>query len=92
MDAKYFNHAAAVQGIVHSIVEAGVMVISGINPQKPFNNREKTMLSTLNVGGSIVNTVKLKGFTSAILPKEWVNIVVTNLSITEVGGFEVFLK
>ena len=92
LDAKYFTHASASLGIMHSIVEAGVMVISGINPKKPFTNREKTMLSILNVGGSIVNTVKLNGFTSAILPKEGVNLIVTNLRITEAGGFEVFLK
>jgi hypothetical protein len=53
---------------------------------------EKTILSILNVGGSSANTIRVNGFTSIILPKEWVNIVVTNLSITDEGGFEVFMK
>jgi len=92
LDAKYFTHAAPGVGIVHAIGQAGVMTISGINHLKPFANTEKAMLSILNVGGSAANTVKVNGFTSAILPVGWVNIVVTNLSDTDAGGFEVFMK
>ena len=92
LDIKYFTHAAPTPGVVHTIVEAGVMVLSGINPTKPFTNIEKPILSILNVGGSIANAIRVNGFTSEILPKEWTNIVVTNLSGTDPGGFEVFSK
>ena len=92
LDEKYFTHAAPSVGIVHTIVVAGVMVLSGINPLRPFTNTEKAMLSILNIGGSAANTINVNGFTSAILPKEWVNIVVTNLSITDAGRFEVFMR
>ena len=92
LDAKYFTRAAPGVGIAHGIVEAGEMTLSGINPLKPFANTEKAMLSILNVGGSAANTVRVNGFTSAILPATWVNVVVTNLSTTDAGGFEVFMK
>lgn len=92
LDLKYFTHAAATPGIVYTIAEAGVLIISGINPKKPFTNMEKTILSILNVGGNIANAIRVNGFTSAHLPKEWVNILVTNLSVTDAGGFEVFMK
>ena len=92
LDLKYFTRAAASLGIVNSIGEGVVMVLSGINPNKPFANTEKTMLQILNVGGSSANAIRVNGFTSAHLPKEWVNIVVTNLSTTDAGGFEVFMK
>ena len=92
LDEKYFTHATPTPGIVHAITEAGVMTLPGINPLKPFTNTEKAILSILNVGGSSANAVRVNGFTSAILPKEWVNIVVTNLSATDAGGFEVFMK
>ena len=92
LDIKYFTHAAAAAGVVHAIVEAGVMVLSGINPVKPFTNMEKPILSVLNVGGSIANAIRVNGFTSTHLPKEWTNIIVTNLSGTDPGSFEVFMK
>ena len=92
LDIKYFTHAAATPGVVHAIVEAGVIVLSGINPKKPFTNLEKPILSILNVGGNIANAIRVNGFTSEHLPKEWTNIVITNLSSTDAGGFEVFMK
>lgn len=92
LDTKYFTHAASAAGIVHAIAEAGVMILSGINPKKPFTNMESPILSILNVGGSIANAIRVNGFTTVHLPKEWVNIVVTNLSATDAGGFEVFMK
>ena len=92
LDLKYFTHTAAGVGIVHAIVEAGVITLSGINPKKTFTNMEKPILSILNVGGNIANAIRVNGFTSAILPIEWVNIVVTNLSTMDPGGFEVFMK
>jgi len=92
LDAKYFTHTPASAGIVHAIVEAGVIGLSGINPLRTFTNTEKAMLSILNVGGSAANTVRVNGFTSVVLPATWVNVVVTNLSSTDAGGFEVFMK
>ena len=92
LDEKYFTHAPASVGTVHAIAEAGVIALSGINALKAFANTEKTMLSILNVGGSAANTVRLNGFTSVVLPATWVNVVVTNLSSTDAGGFEVFMK
>lgn len=92
LDIKYFTHTTAGVGVVHAIVEAGVITLSGINPNKPFTNMEKTILSILNVGGSIANAIRVNGFTSEHLPKDWLNIVVTNLSTTDAGGFEVFSK
>jgi hypothetical protein len=92
LDGKYFTHAAPGAGITHAIVEAGVITLPGINPGKPFTNTEAPVLSILNVGGSAANTVRVNGFTSVVLPATWVNIIVTNLSTTDPGGFEVFMK
>ena len=92
LEGKYFTHAASSVGIVHSIVEVGVIALSGINALKPFTNKEKALLSVLNVGESAAKTVTVNGFTSVMLPATWVNIVVTNLSTTDTGGFEVFMK
>lgn len=92
LDTKYFTHAAPSAGVVHVIAEAGVIGLSGINALKIFTNTEKAMLSILNVGGSAANTVRVNGFTSVVLPATWVNVVVTNLSTTDAGGFEVFMK
>jgi len=92
LDAKYFVHSAPVAGIVHTIDIGGEMTLSGINAMKLFTNTEKTTLSILNVGGSATYAVRVNGFTSTHLPKEWVNVVITNLSITDAGAFNVFMK
>ena len=92
LDVKYFTHATPSVGVVHAIAEAGVITLSGINALKAYTNTGKSVLAILNVGGSAANTVNVNGFTSAYLPKEWVNIVVTNLSITDAGEFEVFMR
>jgi len=92
LDIKYFTHAQASPSVRHTIVPAGIMVLSGTNAAKTFTNTDKTILSILNVGGNIANAIRVNGFISVNLPRLWTNIVVTNLSTTDLGGFELFMK
>ena len=92
LDIKYFTHAAPGVGLLHDIIEGGVQVVSGINPRKPFTNTGKSMLAILNIGGSAADTKRVNGFTTIVLPVDWVNIIITNLSTTDAGEFEVFMK
>ena len=92
LDIKYFTHAPASPSVRHTIVPAGIMVLSGINAHKTFTNTDRTILSILDVGGSNANAIRVNGFISIFLPRLWTNIVVTNLSTTDLGGFELFMK
>ena len=90
--AKYFVRAAPKKAIIFLIIAAGIMTISGLKKGKKFTNSGATILTILIVGGSITLAIKVNPFTSIDLPSGWTNIVVTNLSPTEAGAFEVFVK
>lgn len=91
LDLKYFTHAAAATSTEFTIAMAGLITPGHINPEKPFVNTNKTILSILNVGGKESDRIKVNPFTGAVLPKTWKAIVVTNLSPTDEGTFEVHL-
>ena len=68
------------------------MTIADVKPLTPFVNTDKTILTILNVGGDVDNTLTVNPYESVQLPKGWNNIVVTNLSGTSGGGFAVKMK
>jgi len=90
--AKYFVRAATKKAIIFLIIAAGIMTISGVKTGKKFTNSGATILTILVVGGSITLAIRVNPFTSVDIPPGWTNIVVTNLSPTEAGSFEVFVK
>ena len=92
LDLKYYTRTKPGPGINHSITPDSTIILSGINQLKPFTNTDKTMLSILNVNGKLSDTIKVYGFITTYLPRDWTNIVVTNLSTTDAGAFELFMK
>ena len=54
--------------------------------------RSKTVLTILNVGGDVDNTLTVNPFEAVQLPKGWNNIIVNNLSGTSGGGFSAKMK
>lgn len=89
---KYFTKKAAKVATGYEIKEAGVMTISKVVTEKKLTNKRATVLTFLQVGASIGLTITVNPFTAVGVPKGWTNIVVTNLSQTDPGGFELFVK
>ena len=90
---KYFNSKPGKKKTTgFKIIMSGIIVISNVIPQKPFTNKGGTVLSILNVGGNINDTILLNSFTGKKLPDGWNNIVVTNLSADSGGSFDVFIS
>ena len=89
---KYFSKTKAKKAVDFSIVALGKMTIADVKPLTPFVNTDKTILTILNVGGDVDNTLTVNPYESVQLPKGWNNIVVINLSGTSGGGFAVKMK
>jgi hypothetical protein len=59
---------------------------------KTIVNLGNTILSVLVVGGSVKDTIKVLPFEGIKIPKGWVNVVVTNLSTTSDGSFQIHIQ
>ena len=59
---------------------------------KMFTNKSNAVISILVVGGAVTSTLLVNPFSGVLIPDKWVNIVITNLSTTEVAAYDIFLK
>ena len=69
-----------------------VVTQGGVIPGKMFTSKAKAVLSILVVGGNINDTILVNPFSGVKMPKLWTNIVITNLSGTEPGSYDIFIK
>ena len=91
LTAKYFSKSGT-RAIPtrYEILASGVITLH-VKTQKTFTNVEKTILSIQRVGGNAADAIRVNPFTGVSIPKLWTNIIVTNLSSTDNGAFEVFI-
>lgn len=90
---KYHPHVPGVSDATN--YKLGVSMSAthgGVVHKKVFTNKSKAVLSVLLVGGNVNDTILVNPFSGVILPETWVNIVVTNLSATEPGSYDVFIR
>ncbi len=94
LTAKYFHPSSSGKNgaTKFSIGSGESITISALIAEKIFTNSGSVILSILNVGGIVTNTIRVNPFSGFAIPRGWVNIVVTNLSPTTEGEFEVFIK
>jgi len=89
---KYYTKTKPKKPVDFTIVALGKMTVADVKPLTPFINTDKTLLTILNVGGDVDNTLTVNPFEAVQLPKGWNNIVVNNLSGTSGGGFAAKMK
>ena len=91
--AKYHPHTTGNNESTNFSIGPSVIIKQrGLLTGKVFTNKAKTVLSVLNEGGDIKDALILNPFTGAMIPINWTNVVVTNLSDTLAGSFDVYLK
>ena len=90
--AKYFVKAPVNKGTSYEIAAAGILTIRKVITGKKFTNTKSTVLSILQVGASLASAIKVNPFNAVSIPKAWTNIVVTNLSTTDEGGFDIYVN
>ena len=94
LSTKYFHPSTTGKNgaTKFSIAGAASITISSLIAGKIFTNTGSVILSILNVGGSLANTIRVNPYSGVPIPAGWVNIVVTCLSPTTEGEFEIFIK
>ena len=88
---KYFTKAAPKKATGYFIVALGIMMIGGVKTRKKFVNTGNTVLTILKLDGNISLLIRVNPGMGVNIPLRWTNIVVTNLSATESGSFDLFL-
>lgn len=88
----HYKRGARKTPVSRNMIASSSMVLGGVQPGKPLVNTGKGILSILNVDGNIDNMMKINPSSSEKIPKTWTNIVITNLSATDPGSFDVFMK
>ena len=90
---KYHPHSTGHTNATNFKIGSLVVVTQGgVVPGKMFTSKAKAVLSILVVGGNINDTILVNPFSGVEIPKLWTNIVITNLSGTESGSFDIFIK
>ena len=89
---KYHPHSSHTSGVTNFKINPTVVVTQSVVSGKTFTNKAKAVLSILVVAGNVNDTILVNPFSGVILPEAWNNIVVTNLSTTEEGSFDIFIK
>ena len=88
---KFFTRKSANKATGYFIAALGIMTIGGVKTKKKFVNTGNTVLTFLKVDGNINLLIKVNPGMGVDIPLGWTNIVVTNLSATEAGSFDLFL-
>jgi len=89
---EFFPHSATNTPNSYSIAPASKMEITNIETGKRLVNDGTTMISALVKGGNAANTITIYPGDSILIPKGWVNVVITNISATTSGSFQLFTK
>ncbi len=90
---KYHPHSTGHTNATNFKIGPLVVVTqAGVIPGKMFTSKAKAVLSILVVGGNINDTILVNPFSGVEIPKTWTNIVITNLSGTEPGSYDIFIK
>ena len=89
---EFYTKTPAKPAAAYKVPVSGVFELGGVLTGKVFVNTGEGMLSFLNVNGDVTKTIKVNPGSSAVIPKKWTSIIVTNLSATNIGTFNVFIK
>ena len=89
---KYHPHTVGKTGATNVKIGPLVVITQAVVPRKMFTNKAKAVLSILEVGGNINDAIMVNPFSGVAIPDTWHNIVITNLSGTEPGSFDIFTK
>jgi hypothetical protein len=76
---------------VYELPPSASVTVAKVVTGKMIVNLGNTILSVLVVGGSVNQTIKVLPNEGARIPKGWTNIVVTNLSATSDGSFQIHI-
>jgi hypothetical protein len=88
----HYKHGAKKTASSYSINGGTVIALAGVVTGKTCVNTGNTILSFLVKNGNAINTITVNPKSSFKIPLDWTNIVVTNLSATEAGSFDIFMK
>ena len=88
----FYKRGTKKAAVSRTMGESSSTIIGGVKTGSIFVNTGKGILGILNVGGNIADMMKINPSSSGTIPKTWTNIVVTNLSATDPGSFDVFMK
>lgn len=90
--ADYFPHSTSADSTIYTLTPGMVLEISNLITGKRIVNIGTTVLTMLVKGGGTPSTITIYPGDSAIVPGEWTNVTMTNLSATTPGKFLVFLR
>ena len=90
---KYHPHTSAKAAPSNFKIGPSVIVTQGgVVVEKYFTNKARAVLSILTVNGDINDTLVVNPFSGVLIPLNWTSIVITNLSATESGSYDIYLK
>ena len=89
---EFYGRTPPKLGGAYTVPVSGSFELGGIRTGKQFVNTGESILTFLNVNGDVAKTIRVNPGTGALVPARWTSIVITNLSTTGIGTFEVFLK
>jgi len=91
--ANYHPHSTGNNEITNFSIGPSIDIkLGGLMTGKVFTNKAMTVLSVLNEGGNLKDALILNPFTGGKVPISWTNVIITNLSETLPGSFDVYLK
>ena len=74
-------------------INGGMQIaLGGVATGTTCVNTGNTILSFLVKGGTSLNTINVNPKSSFTIPLGWTNLVITNLSATEAGSFDIFMS
>ena len=88
---KYFSHNGTHSKPSTMSLPVNTIVTQSLISGKIFTNKSKAVISILVVGGALKDTILANPFSGVELPLRWINVVITNLSTTEVATYDAFL-
>jgi len=89
---EFLVHANTSASTSYSIALSTKIEVTNLVSGKRFVNDGTTILTILVKGGNAADTITIYPADSTLTPAGWINIVVTNLSATTNGSFQVFIK
>jgi hypothetical protein len=92
ISTEFFTHTAANGATVFSIGPSMTLQVNNLVTGKRIINDGITIITVLVVGGNAADKITIYPGDSVAIPKTWVNVVVTNVSATSTGSFQVFIN
>ncbi len=88
---KHHSRSATAVATEMDIATDAKVTVANVVTKKAFVNEGSVILTLAKEGGLSTEVVKVNPAGSAIVPKGWTTVVVTNLSKTEPGKFSLYI-